>query len=173
MADFQYFTPLVVQVLPATADQAPILANLFQLYMHDFSEFVELEPGADGRFREERLISYWQEADRHPYLVLVSGNLAGFALIKEGSEISGAPGVWDMAEFFILRGRRRLGIGMKAALELWKKHPGEWEIRVRERNNGAIAFWAGAVKAFSGRTTPPKIFHKEGIGWQVFSFKTG
>jgi predicted acetyltransferase len=173
MADGQYFTPLVVQVVSATSDQSPILSNLFQLYLHDFSEFVDLEPGADGRFRDERLLSHWHEVDRHPYQILVSGKLAGFALIKQGSEISDDPDIWDMAEFFILRGRRRLGIGMKAAHELWRKYPGHWEIRVRERNKGAVAFWAKTIKAYPGRPRPSEGFQKEGVLWRLFSFDTG
>ncbi len=41
---------LHIQVIPATADQAPILANLLELYAHDFSEFHDLDIGEDGRF---------------------------------------------------------------------------------------------------------------------------
>ncbi|HSE21540.1 MAG TPA: hypothetical protein VLB68_07760 [Pyrinomonadaceae bacterium] len=39
-----------IEVIPATSEQRPILANLFELYAHDFSEFYDLELGADGRF---------------------------------------------------------------------------------------------------------------------------
>jgi hypothetical protein len=39
------------------------------------------------------------------YLLVVepSGRLAGFALVKRGSEITGDEYVWDMAEFFVVR----------------------------------------------------------------------
>jgi hypothetical protein len=39
-----------VEVIPAVPAQAPILANLVDLYLHDFSEFRPLEIGDDGRF---------------------------------------------------------------------------------------------------------------------------
>ena len=172
MSDSQYFNPVLVEIIPAPAEQEPVLANLLELYAHDFSEFVDLEIGPDGRFGYEPLSLYWKEAGRHPFLIKAGGTLAGFALVGEGSAISGDDQVRDMAEFFIIRGRRRLGIGMKAAQALWGRFPGKWEIRVREQNRGAKEFWAGAITAFTGRTIPPAAFQKKGVLWQVFSFQS-
>ncbi len=39
-----------VEVIPAAQAQERILANLLELYAHDFSEFRNLEIGEDGRF---------------------------------------------------------------------------------------------------------------------------
>jgi predicted acetyltransferase len=172
MADSQYFIPVLVEIVPATVDQEPILANLLELYVHDFSEFVELELGPDGRFGYQSLPLYWKEAGRHPFLIKASGTLAGFALVHEGPGTSGNDRVWDMAEFFIIRGRRRLGIGMKAAYGVWRRFPGKWEIRVREQNRGAKEFWAGAIADFTGRPVPSTAFQKKGVLWQVFSFQS-
>ena len=83
--DSQYFIPALVEVLPASAEQEPILANLLELYSHDFSEYMELELcGPDGRFGYEHLPLYWKEDGRHPFLIKVSGSLAGFALVSTG-----------------------------------------------------------------------------------------
>ena len=35
------------EILPATKEEMPIVANLFELYAHDFSEFYSVEPGPD------------------------------------------------------------------------------------------------------------------------------
>jgi predicted acetyltransferase len=75
------------------------LANLLELYAHDFSEFHSLGIGADGRFGYKSLPLYWSDPNRYPFLVRVDGKLAGLALVKRGSEITGNPTVWDMAEF--------------------------------------------------------------------------
>jgi hypothetical protein len=32
-----------IEVIPATSEERPILANLLELYAHDFSEFYDLE----------------------------------------------------------------------------------------------------------------------------------
>ena len=172
MADTQYYVPVTVEIVPAPPEQKTTLANLFELYAHDFSEFMELEIGPDGRFGNEHLSLYWKDAGRFPFLIKAGGNLAGFALVCEGSRISGAEDVRDMAEFFIIRGRRRLGIGMKAAHAIWKRFPGKWEIRVRDQNRGAKEFWDGAITAFTGETIRPTAFQKNGVLWQVFSFQS-
>src|SRR5450631_4195545 len=104
-----------VEVVPATLEQQPILANLLQLYAHDFSEFHDVDLGPDGRFVYASLPLYWSEPDRHPFLVRVDGRLAGFVLVKRGSEVSGDKTAWDMAEFFVIRGCRRRGIGTQIA----------------------------------------------------------
>jgi predicted acetyltransferase len=89
---------------------------------------------------------------RYPFLIKVNGHLAGFVLLQKGSQISGDEGIGDVAEFFIVRGYRRLGVGMKAAHEVWKRFPGKWEVRVIVRNQRAKEFWARAIGEFLGGT---------------------
>src|SRR5580700_11963170 len=91
-----------VEVLPAVADQETILANLLELYAHDFSEFHDLAIGEDGRFGYKFLPLYWSDPDRYPFLVKTDGSLAGLILVKRGPSVFGDHVVWDMAEFFVL-----------------------------------------------------------------------
>jgi predicted acetyltransferase len=163
---------LDVQVIPALPEQESILANLLELYAHDFSEFINLQLGADGRFGYERLPSYWKESNRHPFLITADGHLAGFVFVHRGSELSDDADVWDVAEFFIVRGFRRLGLGTKAAQEIWKRFIGDWEVRVIDRNQQAKTFWARAIKEFLGETIEPIRIAKGGEVWHVFSFKS-
>jgi hypothetical protein len=72
------FTQL--ELVPAGPDQEPVLANLLELYAHDFSEFHKIELGADGRFGYKDLPLYWREPNRRPFLVKVDGKLAGLVL---------------------------------------------------------------------------------------------
>ncbi len=139
-----------IELLPASREQQPILANLLELYAHDFSELLDVPLGDDGRFGYPGLPLYWEEAGRFPFLVR-SGGLAGFVLVKRGSEISGDQTVWDMAEMFVVRGQRRRGIGMEVAHEVWRRFPGPWEVRVMEANLAALPFWMRAVASFLGR----------------------
>jgi predicted acetyltransferase len=165
--------PAHIEVIPATADQQPIFANLLELYIHDFSEFHNLELGANGRFGYEHLPLYWVEPDRHPFLLRLDGKLAGFALVKRGSEFSGNEAVWDMAEFFILRAHRRCGVGTAAAHQVWKRFPGQWEVRVMESNHAAHHFWQHAITEFSGKSIHPVRIEKDGGHWHLFSFQSG
>ena len=154
-----------IELVPAAVEQESILANLLELYAHDFSEFLSLELGADGRFGYKNLPPYWSEPGRYPFLIQVDGRLAGFALVKRAGTI------FDMAEFFIVRGYRRLGIGRQVAHEVWKRFPGRWEVRVMERNGTALNFWQRAIAAFNGEAIEPVRIDKDGEGWYVFAFE--
>jgi predicted acetyltransferase len=162
--------PADVEVVPAAAGQEPIVANLLELYSHDFSEVIELQLGPDGRFGYPELPLYWNEEGRFPFLVKVDGCLAGVVLVAKGSRIREDPHVWDMAEFFIVRGCRRQGIGSAVAHEIWRRFPGRWEVRVLERNQPARAFWAAAADAFTGGTAARDGVEREKKRWEVFSF---
>jgi predicted acetyltransferase len=165
-------SPVNVQIIPSLPEQESILANLLELYAHDFSAFIDLKLGADGRFGYEHLPLYWKESSRYPFFITMNDHLAGFVLLRKGSQISGDADIWDVTEFFILRGYRRLGVGMKAAHEVWKQFPGKWEVRVIDRNQKAKEFWARAIGEFLSKTIHPTPFKKNGEGWHVFSFES-
>lgn len=161
-----------IEIVPASVEQAPILANLLELYAHDFSEFMDLELDEDGRYGYEHLSRYWREPHHYPFLVKVDGKLAGFVFVQRATPEAGDEHVWDVAEFFIVRGYRRLGIGIKAAHEVWRKFPGRWQVRVMDRNQKAKAFWARAVNEFIGSEVNPTTFEKDGHHWHLFSFES-
>ena len=161
-----------IELIPVGPDQAPVLANLLELYAHDFSELHEIELGEDGRFGYKYLPLYWREPDRRPFLVRVNHKLAGLVLVKKGSELSGNEAVWDMAEFFIVRRYRRRGIGTSVAHEVWRQVPGLWEVRVMESNHSAHLFWAHAISAFTGETILTGRVENSGKSWRVFAFES-
>lgn len=140
----------------ATASDAALLANLLELYVHDMSEvFPDIELGPDGRFGYQRLPLYWSEPGRRfAFLIRYRERLAGFALATRGSPVSEDPDVLDIAEFFVLRGLRRTGVGRSAARLLWQRLPGHWVVRVAEGNVGAVRFWTGIIGEYTaGRVT--------------------
>src|SRR5580658_4183051 len=157
---------MTLQVIPAAPEQAPVLQNLLELYAHDFSEFRDLDLGEDGRFGYQSLALYWSEPDRHPFLLRVAGKLAGLVLVTREDA------VWDMTEFFVVRGCRGRGIGLQAAHEIWRRFPGTWQVRVMQANVPAHRFWAGAISKFTGAAVHPVHFEKAGAGWTLFSFES-
>ncbi len=161
-----------IELVPAAPEQESVLANLLELYIHDFSEFHHLELADTGRFGYPHLALYWSEADRHPYLVKVDDKLAGLVLVKKGSEMSPGEAVWDMAEFFIVRAYRRLGIGMQVAHQVWGRFPGRWEIRVMQSNRSGLNFWQRAITSFNGEPVHPVRFEKNGEPWSIFAFES-
>jgi predicted acetyltransferase len=164
------------ELIPATFDQQPILANLLEIYAHDFSEFYDLDLGPDGKFCYVPLPLYWTDPARHPFLVKVDSHLAGFVLVKllvkKGSDLSAKDSVWDVAEFFITRRYRRRGIGTKIAHEVWSRFPGPWQVRVLQSNISAQEFWSSAISTFTGKTVDPEPLEKDGERWSLFSFES-
>jgi predicted acetyltransferase len=161
---------LGLEVIPATREQEPILANLLELYSHDFSELIDLELGPDGRFGYPQLPVYWQEPNRHPFLIRLDGRIAGFALVTRGSRLNRDPDVWDMTEFFVARPYRKRGVGTAAAQRVWAGFPGAWEVRVIARNEPARAFWRAALRSFTGSTFREAAVPIDGKPWSVFTF---
>jgi predicted acetyltransferase len=77
-----------------------------------------------------------------------------------------------MAEFFVLRGCRRRGIGTLATQEVWRRFPGFWEVRVMQSNPSATFFWKRAISDFIRETIQPVRIEKDGRSWQLYSFKS-
>jgi predicted acetyltransferase len=64
--------------------------------------------------------------------------------------LTGANGINDMAEFFVLRKYRRQGVGELAAREIFGRFTGPWEIRQRDANIGAVTFWRRVIDRYTG-----------------------
>lgn len=160
--------PPSIEVIPAGPEQEPILANLLELYAHDFSEFHGVELREDGRFGYQQLPLYWIEPGRHPFLVRVEGKLAGLVLVNRGSKVSSDETVWDMAEFFVARAYRRRGVGTRVAQHVWSRFPGLWEVRVMESNQSALPFWERGISTFLGQAVRPARLGS----WYVFAFES-
>lgn len=124
---------------------------LFELYTYDFSDLLELDLGDDGRFAVPSLVAYWDEPRRHAFFVRVDERLAGFALVGQGSRVSDDPEVYDMAEFFVVRRYRRVGVGARAAAMVFGRFPGRWEVRKRQENGAATAFWRRVIGGYTGQ----------------------
>lgn len=139
-----------VQVSPAAREDEPRLRALFELYAYDFSELLALDLGADGRFAVPSLAAYWDDPRRHAFLVRVQGQLAGFALVGQGSRLGDDAEVFDMAEFFVVRRYRRVGVGERAAAAIFDRFQGRWEVRQRVENAAATAFWRRVIGRYTG-----------------------
>jgi predicted acetyltransferase len=141
---------LEVHISPIVESEQAVLRRLIDLYAYDFSKFMDLDVGEDGRFPYHDLAPYWTDAWRHPFFVRVGGKLAGFVLVHTRSRLTGAEGIHDMAEFFVLRKYRRQGVGERVATQLFDRFPGAWEIRQQPTNTAAAAFWRRVVARYTG-----------------------
>lgn len=122
--------------LITTSEQRQIAERLWQLYLHDLSEFRGSMPDGEGLYKTERLRTFFEDPDRCGYLIYSGQAPAGFALIRG---LIAEPMV--MGEFFVVRAVRRNRVGQQAAVSVLGLHPGKWEIPFQEKNPGAARFW--------------------------------
>lgn len=162
---------MLVELTIATDADRERLENLLELYIHDFSEILGHGPRENGRFGYDGLDAYWNEPGRFPFLIRADGQLAGFALVSRGSQVSGDATVFDVVEFFVVRGLRRRGVGAAAATRLFSSLAGTWEVRVMEQNAGAQAFWKRAVSSFTNASFESFTWRSQrGRDFRVFRF---
>ncbi len=161
-----------VSLGPAAEADAPVLANLLELYIHDLSAaFPDITLGPDGRFGYRHLPLYWSEPGRRfPFLIRAGAQVAGFALVTRGVLAPEQPDEFDVAEFFVMRRHRRSGVGRDVAMLLWQQLPGRWTVRVSEGNAGALPFWAAVTAEFTGGTALETIRPGTPHPWRVFTF---
>jgi predicted acetyltransferase len=158
---------------PAAPHDAPLLANLLELYMHDLSDVFKLDLGPDGRFGYAKLPLYFSEpGKRMPFLMRSAGQLVGFALVTRGSPVSEDPNVLDMAEFFVVRRHRRAGIGARAAALLWNRYPASWIVRVSAGNAAGREFWIRTLARYSSNSFNQTQRAGTPHGWHVFELNT-
>ncbi len=136
---------MTTSLVPAQRSDLPLIWNLLQFYYYDMTELLGGNVGPDGRFSPPPIEPYWQESWRYPLLVRVDQHPAGFALIHRRSRISGDPDTWDVAEFFVMRQYRRRGVGTHAALNVFDRFRGRWEVRQLFANEAATHFWRGVI----------------------------
>jgi predicted acetyltransferase len=141
---------LQIALLPAAVSDRAVLENLIQLYLYDLSEITGADVDEHGCFVYPLLDSYWTEAGRHAFLIRIDANPAGFALVNRYSRLLNPFDGHAVAEFFIIRKYRRMGIGRSAAIQLFDRFPGRWEVASIATNVPAHAFWRSTIDMYTG-----------------------
>lgn len=137
-----------VEVTIAAFEDEPVVRRLMELYLYDFTEFLDGELNEHGEFGYRYLDHYWAPdagETRVPYLIRADGKLAGFAMVRRVGT-----GPWKMAEFFVARMYRRHGVGSAAARDVFGRHAGDWEVHEVAANTPAQAFWRRIIGEVSG-----------------------
>src|SRR5260221_2696184 len=163
--------PMKVELVPATPSDEPKLSRLTQLYAYDFSELLGLDVGDDALFHMGGTLSRrWSEQWGHVFWCRVNAQLAGFAILDEGSRLTGDPDVMDVGEFFVMRRYRRMGIGSMCAARAFDLFPRRWEVRQRPSNAAATLFWRKAIHGYTGGRFQETLFDDERWRGPVQSF---
>lgn len=102
----------------------------------------------DWTAREDDLLASWfNDPGTYPFVIVVDGLCAGFALVAHQPARQGRSPEYRMSDFFVARAARGRGIGRIAAALLFSRFVGEWEVREDESNRGALGFWRRVIGA--------------------------
>jgi predicted acetyltransferase len=135
-----------VSVRLASETDRPVLERLWLLFRHDMSEFTGALPRPDGTFRTERLESALSGSDDWaPYLILHADRPVGLAFVRALTTSTRI-----LNSFFVVRGARRAGIGLRAVQQVVARHPGSWEVAFQDANAGAVSFWRRVATEIAG-----------------------
>ncbi len=139
--------------------------------------------GEIGHREPDQFFHWFGDPNRFPLVILQSSEPVGFALVVRDSmrralAERGAPAGtpprasatasppraaidYRMAEFFIMRAKRRLGIGATAVRLIFSRFAGRWEITEHLRNANAVSFWRRVVASYTSGNYRERIVNGE------------
>lgn len=132
--------PSPVELLQTGPEHADLVRNLYQYYAYESSDWEQEDVEVDGRFyvHEPHFERYWQAPGWSASLILVDGFIAGFILV-ERSELPGID-AFELADLFILKKYRRLGVGLAVARQTLCDSQADWLLRCYREDTQALAF---------------------------------
>ncbi|MFC5650212.1 GNAT family N-acetyltransferase [Paenibacillus solisilvae] len=141
-----------LEIVPVRYEHKSILRNLLELYQYETSAFEADEAGDvhdDGTYGYRYLDHYWTEQGRFAYFIQVSGKLAGFVMLRQLPDPEADTVSFSIAEFFIMRKYQRLGVGQRAAVDMFTRFKGKWSVSWLKDNGSAQQFWTACIRKFS------------------------
>jgi len=129
------------------------IGGMYREYLDDLSaQNTGLFPvlGEVGHREPDQIARWFGDRQAYPLIILQAAERVGFAMVGRGSARADSPLVeYRMAEFFIARDSRRLGIGRTAVQLILNRFAGRWEITEHLRNPGAVDFWRRVVAVYT------------------------
>ncbi len=138
-----------VEIREATFQQKPLLERLMRSYLKYFAGLAGEDLDRNAIFEYKYIDFYWTDASRHPFLIVVDDQIAGFALVNTHTYLCNEGEARTIAEFFIVEKYRGKGIGKAAAFSLFDRFPGKWEIRQTSANVAGQRFWRRVIGEYT------------------------
>ena len=120
--------------------------------------------GEVGHREPDQIARWFGDRDAFPLVILKTAERVGFAMVARaaGPQPQGPRVVeYRMAEFFIARASRRLGIGRTAVDLILNRFAGRWEITEYVRNPGAVSFWRRVVAGYTRGSYQERVINGE------------
>ena len=118
--------------------------------------------GEVGHREPDQILRWFGDPNAFPLIILKAAEPVGFAMVARPAPSAAKPRIdYRMAEFFIARTRRRLGIGQIAVQLILSRFAGRWEITEYLRNAGAVSFWRRVVATYTRGSYQERIVNGE------------
>jgi predicted acetyltransferase len=118
--------------------------------------------GEVGHREPDQIMRWFGDPNAFPLIILKAAEPVGFAMVARAAPTLAQPRVdYRMAEFFIARTRRRLGIGETAVQLIFSRFAGRWEITEYLRNARAVSFWRRVVATYTQGSYQERIINGE------------
>jgi predicted acetyltransferase len=130
------------------------IQSVYRDYLDDIAPDTGIFPvlGEVGHREPDQIQRWFGDPNAFPLIILKAAEPVGFAMVARAARGPGPaqPRIdYRMAEFFIARTRRRLGIGEMAVQLILNRFAGRWEITEYLRNVGAVSFWRRVVASYT------------------------
>jgi predicted acetyltransferase len=158
---------VTVSVRDARAQPADRLwiQSVYRDYLDDLNPGTGLFPalGEIGHREPDQIAHWFGDPNTYPLVIARGSEPVGFARVLRAS-LSAPPRTrtdYRMAEFFITRARRRLGVGRTAVELILNRFAGRWEITEYLRNAEAVRFWRRVVSLYTRGNYQERIVNGE------------
>ena len=149
---------------PSESDRLWI-GSIYREYLDDLSsQNTGIFPvlGEVGHREPDQIARWFGDRNAFPLIILKTTERVGFAMVARSVHPRGPPVVeYRMAEFFISRTSRRLGVGRTAVNLILNRFAGRWEITEYLRNPGAVSFWRRVVAGYTRGSYQERVINGE------------
>jgi predicted acetyltransferase len=158
----------VVSISVRDARSAPAdrlwIQSVYRDYLDDLNPGTGIFPalGEVGHREPDQIAHWFGDPNTFPLIIVKGAEPVGFARVLRAVAGGTAARVdYRMAEFFVLRTRRRLGIGQTAVQLILSRFAGRWEINEYLRNAAAVSFWRRVVASYTRGRYQERIINGE------------
>ena len=140
------------------------IQSVYRDYLDDLNPGTGIFPalGEVGHREPDQIAHWFGDPNTFPLIIVKGSDPVGFARVLRAVASAAQPRIdYRMAEFFVLRTRRRLGIGQTAVQLILSRFDGRWEISEYLRNAAAVSFWRRVVAGYTRGTYQERIVNGE------------
>ena len=140
------------------------IQSVYRDYLDDLNPGTGIFPalGEVGHREPDQIAHWFGDPNTYPLVIVKGSEPVGFARVLRAVASAAQPRIdYRMAEFFVLRTRRRLGIGRTAVQLILSRFAGRWEISEYLRNAEAVSFWRRVVASYTRGSYQERIVNGE------------